>query len=78
MKLTEDHVLEPGFLHGLLHVPLRVVVGHEILCLLIGPERGHEHEPPHAGILRRGDEVACPPLHHALEFLGQAGQSATR
>jgi hypothetical protein len=51
-----------------------VVVGDEILRLLVRPERGHQHEPLNAGVLRRSDEVARPLLHHALKLLGRAGE----
>ena len=67
-------MLQTGALHGSLHLPLRVVVGHEVLRLLVHAERGHEHEPPHARLRRRGDEVARPLLHHSLELLGRAGE----
>ena len=67
-------MLEPRALHSLLHLPLCVVVGHEILGLLVRPERRHEHEALDARVFRGGDEVDRALLHHALELLGRAGQ----
>ena len=70
----QDHVLEPGRLHVLLHLPLGAVVGHELLRLLGRPERRHQHEPAHAGLARGLEQVARPLLHHAPELLRLAGQ----
>ena len=69
----EDHVLEPGLLDRLLHLPLRVVVGGQVLRVLADAERAHQDEPAHPGFLRRGDEVLRATGHHALERGARAG-----
>src|SRR5437667_417952 len=65
----EDHVLEPGGLDSLLHLPLGVVVGDEVLRLLARSEGAHQDEALDPGILRGRNEVAGSMLHHALELL---------
>ena len=67
-------MLERGAADRCLHFPLGPEVGHELLRLLVRPERTHQHEPPDARLLRGGDEVACGIRHHAPEVVGPARQ----
>ena len=63
-------MLERRGLDGLLHVPLRAVVGNELTVLLARAERAHEHEAPRATSLGGCDEVARALRHHPLELFG--------
>ncbi len=65
----EDHVLETGVLDRLLHLPLAVVVGDEVLRVLACAEGAHQDEALDAGVLCGRDEVAGSLLHHPLELL---------
>ena len=69
----EDHVLEPRRLHVLLHLPLRAVVGDEILRLLVAPSADISTNRRTPASLAAATQVARPLLHHALELLGLAG-----
>ena len=62
-------MLEAGALHRLLHLPLGVVVGNEVLRRLARAKGAHQDEPPDACVFRGRDEVAGALLHHALELL---------
>ena len=68
----EDHVLERRGRDGLLHLPLRVVVGDEVLRLLARAEGAHQHEAAHARLLGGRNEVGGALLHHPAELLGSA------
>ncbi len=59
----------PDSFTAALHLPLRGEVRHCVLRPLVEPERAREHEPPHARVLRRGDEIPRALRHHALEVL---------
>ena len=66
----EDHVLKAGRLHVELLLPLRAVVGNEILGLLGRPERAHQDETLGSGAC--GEQVSRALDHDPLELLGLA------
>src|SRR5438093_4455305 len=68
----EDHVGDARSLHLLLVLPLRSVVGHEILRLLARAEGAHVHEAPNPGVLCSSEEIARALDHDPLELLAPA------
>jgi hypothetical protein len=60
-------VLDPGPSDLVLLLPLRVVVGRQVLASLVRAEGAHEHEAPRTRRLCRGDEVTRALLHDAAD-----------